>query len=593
MKKLTTLLLALLPWLALAQVANSRILFVSNLNSQQEAPPVNNNARGVVSFLVSDDLGFLRIHGVFNGLSGPITGCSLHTGAEATSGPVFLDLSSQIEGNTLRADIPMPAGFMSKALREQLYLNVSTAANPSGEIRGQLFIKSDVIYGTALDGLAEVPAVNGAASGIIKFTYSPGQTKGQYFAVVDGLSGPITSADIHDAAAGANGPVYAPLTVASANTLVGEFVFTNYPDFLGKLENEGFYVNIKTAAHPSGEVRGQLHSPGPFCFDAILNGDQETPPVASAAGGTAVATLTANLDTLVFKATFHGLTPTAVNFCRGAAGASGPVILPLTQSSYPNFFAGRVPVSADVARDFIRGDVYVNILTASHPDGEIRGQMQPMLRTVYAFDLCGEQEVPSNNSTAEGTAIISMSRFNTHLDYLYTTTGLSGAATVAHIHTGAPGAFGPVYAPVFAPAPVGSGQFEIDGAFFTTLESGNTYLNIYTPDYPNGEIRGQIGRALACSDNVPVAEPLLSGAVLSPNPAADAAELRFTTRDAFAGQLLIRNTAGQAVLIKNLDLSAGEQIVPVDLSRLLAGLYLIEIRSQAGNTAAAFKLIRQ
>lgn len=593
MQKLTTLLLLLLPCWAQAQVANSRILFVANLNSQQEAPPLNNDARGVASLLVSDDLGFIRIHGVFSGLSGPITGCHIHAGAEAVSGPVFIDLSEQIEGNTLRADIPMPAGFMSKALREQLYLNVLTAANPSGEIRGQLFIKSDVIFGTALDGLAEVPPVNGTASGIIKFTYSPGQTKGQYFAVVDGLSGPIISADIHDAAAGANGPAYAPLTVTSANTLAGEFVFTNYPDFLGKLENEDFYVNIKTAAHPSGEVRGQLHSPGPFCFDAVLNGDQETPPVASAAGGTAVATLTTNLDTLVFKATFHGLTPTAVVFCRGAAGTAGPVVLPLTQSSYPNFYAGRVPVSAELAHDFIRGDVYVNILTASHPDGEIRGQMQALLRTVYAFDLCGSQEVPASNSAAQGTAVISMSRFNTHLDYLYIADGLSGTATVAHIHTGAPGEYGPVYAPLFAPHPVGSGQFEIDGAVFNTLESGNTYLNVYTPDYPNGEIRGQVSRELACADNVAVVEPALSGAVLAPNPAAGLAELRFSTRETFAGQLLIRNTAGQTLFSKPLDLPAGEQAVTVDLSALAAGLYLLEIRTPAGSTAAVFKLMRQ
>ncbi len=587
---MTTLWLLLLPLLSFAQIANNRILFTAELNGQQEAPPVNTTAQGLATFLVSEDRSTVLIHGVFTGLSGPVTGCHLHLAPEGVAGPVFFDLSAQVVGNSLRADVPLPAGFFTNALNNRLYLNVHTAAHPSGEIRGQLSIKTDVIFGTALDGASEVPPVSTTASGIFEFFYSPGQNKGQYFAVVDGLSGPITAAHLHDGPAGATGPVYVPLTVTSSNTLVGEIDFTALPDFLNKLSAENLYINIHTAANPGGEVRGQVHSPGPFCFDALLNGDQETPPVASGAGGLAVATLTANLDTLVYKVTFHGLTPTAAHFHRGAAGASGPVILPLTQSNYPNFYAGRVPVSADVASDFIRGDVYVNIHTAAHPNGEIRGQMQPLLRTIYAFDLCGQQEVPPNTSLAEGVAIVSMSRLNTHLDYAYIVDGLSGMATAAHVHTGASGVAGPVLLPVSLPDPVGSGQFEADGNLFVQLESGNTYLNVHTAAFPGGEIRGQIVRSEVCEPASNTTEPLLDEIKLWPNPARDRAELSVHIRKAFAGQIVLRNTLGQMIWAQNQDFATGEMRLPVDLAGLSAGLFLLEIRSAGEGTLAVLKI---
>lgn len=585
--------LALLPVCASAQIANNRILFVANLNSEQEAPQVFNDARGVATFLVSEDRTTLRIHGVFSGLSGPVTGCHVHQAPEAVSGPVFVGLTTAVSGNRLYAEIPLPPGFLAKGLRDSLYLNVHTAANPGGEIRGQLFIKTEIMYGTALDGLAETPPVTTNASGVIKFTYSPGQTKGRYFAVVDGLSGPITAAHIHDGPAGVAGPVYAPLTVASNNTLAGEFDFTGFPDFLGKLEAEGLYVNIHTAANPAGEVRGQLHSPGPFCFDAVLNGDQETPAVATAAGGISVASLTANLDTLVYKVSFHGLTPTAAHFHRGAQGTAGPVVVPLTLSSYPNFYAGRIAVPADFVSDLIAGDIYVNIHTAANPAGEIRGQMQPLLRTVYAFDLCGDQEAPPTGSPAEGAAVISMDRGNTHLDYLYIVDGLSGPATAAHIHEGAVGVSGPVYLGVFPPAPVGSGQFEATGDIFVKLESGDTYLNVHTAEFPAGEIRGQIGRELLCADDVPVREPLVSVGAVFPNPTGGKVEIQLNAVGVFDGQILLSDPAGQMLQAQAQAFGAGGQTVTLDLSSLPAGLYFVQIKTAQAGTVAAFKVVRE
>ncbi|HRF40506.1 MAG TPA: CHRD domain-containing protein, partial [Saprospiraceae bacterium] len=108
------------------------------LNGGQVIPSVNNSARGIVTVLISEDRTHISINGVFHGLSGPVTACHIHTGSPTANGPVLINLSNNVSGNRLRADIPIPTVFWQKAFIPELYIDVHTAANPNGEIRGHL-----------------------------------------------------------------------------------------------------------------------------------------------------------------------------------------------------------------------------------------------------------------------------------------------------------------------------------------------------------------------------------------------------------------------------------------------------------------------
>lgn len=114
--------------------------------------------------------------------------------------------------------------------------------------------------------------------------------------------------------------------------------------------------------------------------------------------------------------------------------------------------------------------------------------------------LSPAQEVPANNSTASGTADVTYNRESHMLAYKVNWNGLTGAATMAHIHGTAPKGVNAGVKKDLTPmlAKSMSGSFSdsvmVDGNAIKedSLLSGMYYFNIHTAKYPAGEIRGQI-----------------------------------------------------------------------------------------------------
>ena len=122
------------------------------------------------------------------------------------------------------------------------------------------------------------------------------------------------------------------------------------------------------------------------------------------------------------------------------------------------------------------------------------------LMTATGLQMKSDQEVPVNNSTASGTADVTYNKDSKMLTYTLNWSGLTGKATMAHIHGTAPRGTnaGVKHDLTNVLKKETSGSFtdsvKIDASDIKedSLLSGFYYFNIHTPANPGGEIRAQI-----------------------------------------------------------------------------------------------------
>ncbi len=121
------------------------------------------------------------------------------------------------------------------------------------------------------------------------------------------------------------------------------------------------------------------------------------------------------------------------------------------------------------------------------------------------IELGGANQVPPNKSTASGRATIWVHADRT-VDGIIETSGMSG--TAASISVGGPAAIGPVAVQLIrnsSEGPVAMEQAPVSGSSWSVPRSarlgeeqyraflaGETYINVHSARFPEGEIRGQL-----------------------------------------------------------------------------------------------------
>lgn len=118
-------------WSGLAMAGDVKV----KLSGANEVPPVTTSASGEGTISIADD-GTVSGSVMTKGVNG--TAAHIHMGAPGKNGPVIVPLTK--EGDTYKAPAgaKLTAEQMSAFKAGDLYVNVHSAANPNGEIRGQL-----------------------------------------------------------------------------------------------------------------------------------------------------------------------------------------------------------------------------------------------------------------------------------------------------------------------------------------------------------------------------------------------------------------------------------------------------------------------
>lgn len=109
-------------------------------------------------------------------------------------------------------------------------------------------------------------------------------------------------------------------------------------------------------------------------FKATLIGSSEVPSNASAAVGLATLTYDPNTKLFTIVVTHNLASATGGHIHKGATGVNGEVVFPFLSTTSPINFTS-VALSATQISDLNAGLYYVNLHSASFPDGEIRGQL--------------------------------------------------------------------------------------------------------------------------------------------------------------------------------------------------------------------------
>jgi hypothetical protein len=136
---------------------------------------------------------------------------------------------------------------------------------------------------------------------------------------------------------------------------------------LGALVLAGILASCSTMSNMMQPSGAQL---------VTLSGANEVPPVNTTASGSGMVTVSPERQ-VTAKVNVTGMIGTAAHIHEGAPGSNGPVIVPFTKTGENQFAApeGATLTEAQYA-SYKAGKLYVNVHSAKHPGGEVRGQLK-------------------------------------------------------------------------------------------------------------------------------------------------------------------------------------------------------------------------
>jgi len=374
-----------------------------------------------------------------------------------------------------------------------------------------------------LRGSQVVPAQASTATGTATVTVDGGLTFFDYSIAQTGIA-TVTAVEIRLGGPGTNGPVLFtiplgafPLSgrISDPGVFAPVGTITSFSEACAAIAAGNTYLLISSVAQPTGEIRGHLGSAA--LASATLRGGQESPPLGVTGTGTAQVSLDDAQDQLTVTLSVTGVSSvTGAQIFDGAPGVNGsgplfslsattftsPLVVTLKSTDFTA--SATITTFTDAVNALLSGGLYVQVPTTGNPSGEIRGQIGP---TQLTAALNGGNVVPSNTSTATGSATIALDA--TQSSFFITLTHTVTGADRSGIHVEVPGNNGPMIFDLAAIAgaatspltttvtpnrliPYSPQNIQTFPDAVNALLIGRCYVDVGSPSFPNGEIRGQI-----------------------------------------------------------------------------------------------------
>ncbi len=445
---------------------------------------------GLANYTFNPNNNRLSFSVLLNSLSSAASALELLDSADANA--LELDLTSSITENangTLRAsgDRTLTADQIASLRAGELALSVSTQFNSAGEATGLVDLGSGL--SATLEPAQTIPtATAGANLRIAMRNTAPALGTFQTPVWVGVHDGQFDTYDL-----GSPASTLFPVT-----------------DALERLAEDGTLSNINTAFDDSGlgAVQGAVAGvAGPLAPGELAQLDLRVDPNSMAARYFSYASMVlpsndafiANGDPLA-----HPVYDGAGDFIGADFAVTGAEVLDAgtevndETSTNTAFFGQATPDTGD--DEGANVDTHVGFLAAA--PGTILGDPMFVNADFKALDYQSLSVALSEGAPAtlgSGQAAVSLNEGQDMLTFDITVAGLSGAATMLHLHNAPTGVAGPVEIDLF-PFIIendgaqlrATGTVPIDANQLASLEAGNLYFNLHTVLNPSGELRGQI-----------------------------------------------------------------------------------------------------
>ena len=196
---------------------------------------------------------------VVTGLSGAVTQAVWQNSTDSVRFTDLGALCAPCAGNTIRG---ATNNTLAASKLPWLYVTLRTAAYPGalGEVTGRIMCGSSSGGGSARKTSVVLTGGSGVSSGVADMSVVSNTLT--YSIVVTGISGSATAVRLQKQ--GPGGDIIYTLCSADTTACSG-FYFSGSAnltdDALSLLASGGIYINVMTAANPSGELGGQVPSP--------------------------------------------------------------------------------------------------------------------------------------------------------------------------------------------------------------------------------------------------------------------------------------------------------------------------------------------
>jgi hypothetical protein len=118
--------------------ATSQETYQATLSSSQEVPPNASAGTGTADVRYNSNNQMLSWSVTYSGLTGPATAGHIHGPAGPGANAGVLIPFTNVGGGTITGEAKITPEQLAQLTSGQWYVNLHTAANPGGEIRGQL-----------------------------------------------------------------------------------------------------------------------------------------------------------------------------------------------------------------------------------------------------------------------------------------------------------------------------------------------------------------------------------------------------------------------------------------------------------------------